>query len=133
DTREGDSILRRTFSAQDVRDAGMDPSWIGKRVWYLTPQPHEGPDGKLWCPFSALQDEAAITAMMEEGFRCDCRKNVTFATRDEVDRHVEKRHPRRYKALRDQEERKYRELQDSRLAALLEALVPAGAAKGKAA
>jgi len=57
DTAEGYSRLRETFSADDVRNANADKSWIGKRVWYTTPQPRPNANGKYRCPFSVFQTE----------------------------------------------------------------------------
>jgi hypothetical protein len=120
DTAEGYSRLRETFSADDVKNASADPSWIGKRVWYTTPQPRPNDGGKYTCPFSAHNSEAEREAMLEKGFRSDCRKEVTFATRDEADRHVEKRHPRRRAAMERLEEREYRNRQDAIMKLLIE-------------
>jgi len=64
--------------------------------------------------------------MNERGFRCDCRKEVAFDTRDEADRHVEKRHPRRRAALDRLEEREYRNRQDAIMQLLIEQKVDNG-------
>jgi hypothetical protein len=122
DTREGTSLLFRVFTAQDIKNANADPKWIGKRVWYTTPQPTENIAGRYLCPFSANADDETKAAMNEQGFRCDCRKAVTFATRDEVDRHVEKRHQRRYRVLKEQELREEQRIQSDNLAVVLNAL-----------
>jgi aromatic ring-cleaving dioxygenase len=122
DTREGTSLLFRTFTADDIKNDNADPKWVGQRVWHIKPQPTEDIVGKFNCPFSADADEATKAEMNERGFRCDCRKAVTFATRDEADRHVEKRHPRRYRILKEQIEKEEQRARDDSLATVLNAL-----------
>jgi hypothetical protein len=120
DTSEGASRLRQTFTADDVKNANVGPEWIGKRVWYTTPQPTMDVQGKFRCPYSAFNPDEEKEALLERGFRSDCRKQITFATRDEVNRHVEKRHPRRHTAMMRLEEQEYRSRQDMIMQMLLE-------------
>ena len=95
DPSEGDSLLKRVFTKDD-KDA--PPEYLGKRVWYLQPQPNMRPIGTLRCPFSYFNDEDQKAAMLAEGFESNCRNKTKFLTKYEVENHVVKRHPKRHAA-----------------------------------
>ena len=99
DTNDGASLLKRTFTNEDVRLNQLDPKWANKRVWYLTEQPTEEKIGDFFCTFSANQPKEKQEEIRTQGFQCDCRKVVTFNTRYDMENHRRLRHPRRHEAL----------------------------------
>ena len=95
DPSEGDSLLKRVFTKDD-KDA--PPEYVGKRVWYLQPQPNMRPIGTMLCPFSYFNDAETKAELLVEGFESNCRNKTKFLTRYEVENHVLKRHPKRHAA-----------------------------------
>jgi hypothetical protein len=115
DTNEGHSLLKVTFTNEDIRLNQLDPKWAGKRVWYLTEQTREKQtEGDIYCTFSVHQTDASKQEVIARGFAVDCRKNVKFATRYDMENHRKLRHPRRDAAIsRYDDERRSQEIAEA--------------------
>lgn len=94
------SLLKYRFDAEQVRLNQLDPKWIGKRVWYVDPQPVEGEEGRILCRFSVDLPDDRKKALQEQGFTALCRKDARFNTQAQEDFHVQKRHPRYYEYMK---------------------------------
>lgn len=94
------SLLKYRFTPEQVRLNGLDPKWVGKRVWYADPQPVSDNEGRILCRFSVKQPEANKEYLRNSGFDVFCRKEVTFNTEAQEDYHVQKRHPRWYEFMK---------------------------------
>ncbi len=115
DTNEGHSLLKVIFTSEDVRLNQLDPKWESKRVWYLTTQtPEKQVEGDVYCTFSVKQPDVERQSVIKRGFTVDCRKDVKFATRYDMENHRKLRHPRRDAALlRYEDERRSQEISDA--------------------
>ena len=91
------SIFKYTFSADQIKAAGADPKWIGKRVWHADPQPSEIVTGRVPCRFSAVHlSDPEKAALEADGFRAFCQNKTMFLTEAAEDAHAKKRHPKWY-------------------------------------
>ncbi len=100
DTTEGHSLLRVLFTQDDINQNQIDPKWLGKRVWHISPQTADTQNGgAIYCSFSVHQPKDMQEKILDDGFTVDCRKQVKFTSRYDMEHHRALRHPRRHAAM----------------------------------